>query len=82
MKRSCDGCECDQTPLGRGLNVVVNSRGVGLGLYCDDCQLKVAEAVRTIDRQFGAAFGEDGQYLASPRGAPLNPAPYLALVSF
>ncbi|WP_273455823.1 hypothetical protein [Nevskia ramosa] len=69
VNRICCECDVNQTPLGKGLNVVKNSRGNGIGLFCDLC---VPIAKRLVDDVASAhgAYIVDGFYRSSPRGTP------------
>lgn len=79
VPRICSGCGTDQTPLGRGLEVVRNAHGTGLGLFCAPCVPVMRAAIAAVDRRHGAVIAADGTYLASPRGAPDHASAYLPI---
>ncbi len=72
VRRICTACKVDQTPLGRTLSEMRNARGVGTGLFCEDCHPAAVAHVQAIDRQHGALITPEGTYLCAPRGTPLH----------
>ena len=69
IRRVCQLCGVDQTPLGRGLDVENNSKGHCIGLFCIDCIPLVRKRVDTV-AQIHGAYIENGVYRSSPRGTP------------
>jgi hypothetical protein len=78
VRRVCQGCNRDQTPLERGLESVRNARGISIGLYCATCVPIAREAVESVNRQHGLVRDAKGQQLCGPRGTPSDPAVYRA----
>ena len=69
VKRVCCECGVNQTPLGKGLNIVRNSRGNCIGLFGDCCAPIAKQLVDQLASAYGA-YIVDGMYRSSPRGTP------------
>ena len=69
IKRPCSLCGEDQTPFGKGLDIIKNPKGNSIGLVGRCCYQEAKRMVDKLAIQYGA-YIVNGNYLASPRGTP------------